>query len=77
MTRYKLDLLTVGEDRFEVIRRLPLSMFKEQPTSEKVQEIKQAHGCDRVYFSRETQEYLLVVPLEEAIILEPILNDDL
>jgi hypothetical protein len=66
----KLDLVNVGEELYEVIKRIPYNRFTKQVSGESADILKEYYGSEKILRSNQTNEYLFVNLVEEAIILE-------
>ncbi len=66
----KLDLVIVGEELYEVIRRIPYQRFTKNIDSDAAKLLREWVGCEKILRSNQTNEYLFVNLIEEAIILD-------
>jgi hypothetical protein len=66
----KLDLVNVGEELYEVIRRIPYQRFTKNVDSEGANILKQWIGCEKILRSNQTNEYLFVNLIEEATLID-------
>ena len=64
----KLDLVRVGEELYEVIRRIPYQRFTKSVDTDGAQILREWIGCEKILKSNQTNEYLFVTLIEEAII---------
>jgi len=64
----KLDLVKVGDELYEVIRRYPITKFKVSIDSDVASDLRKWVGCEKILKSNQTNEYLFVNLIEEAII---------
>ena len=62
----KLDLIKVGDELYEVIRRYPMSRFRVSIDGEVASDLKKWVGCEKILKSNQTNEYLFVNLIEEA-----------
>jgi hypothetical protein len=62
----KLDLVKVGDELYEVIRRYPMSRFRVSIDGEVASDLKKWVGCEKILKSNQTNEYLFVNLIEEA-----------
>lgn len=62
----KVDLVKVGNELYEVIRRYPINKFKVSLEGEVTTELKNWIGCEKILRSNQTNEYLFVNLIEEA-----------
>jgi len=70
----KLDLVNVGAELYEVIKRIPYGKFTKEVTVENADMLKQYYRCEKILRSNQTNEYLFVNLIEEAKIINE--NDD-
>lgn len=63
----KLDLVNVGEELYEVIRRIPYQKFTKNIDGDGSKILKEWIGCEKILKSNQTNEYLFVNLIEEAI----------
>jgi hypothetical protein len=64
----KLDLVKVGDELYEVIRRYPITKFKVSIDSDVASDLRKWVGCEKILKSNQTNEYLFVNLIEEATI---------
>ena len=64
----KLELIKVGDELYEVIRRYPMSRFSVSIDGEVASDLKKWIGCEKILKSNQTNEYLFVNLIEEATI---------
>jgi hypothetical protein len=64
----KLDLVKVGDDLYEVIRRYSITKFKVSIDSDVASDLRKWVGCEKILKSNQTNEYLFVNLIEEATI---------
>jgi len=62
----KLDLVKVGDELYEVIRRYSFTKFRVSIDGEVATELKNWIGCEKILKSNQTNEYLFVNLIEEA-----------
>jgi hypothetical protein len=62
----KLDLVNVGAELYEVIKRIPYGKFTKEVTGENADMLKQYYRCEKILRSNQTNEYLFVNLIEEA-----------
>ena len=65
----KLETAKVGEDLYEIVKRLPITKFITEPTGDKADTLKQYYGVDKILKFNQTQEYLFVNLIQELEIL--------
>lgn len=66
----KLDLVNVGDELYEIVRRIPMSKFKVSIQGEAATYLKQWVRCEKILKSIQTNEYLFVNLIEEATIIQ-------
>lgn len=66
----KLDLVKVGDDLYEIVKRYPYNRFLKPLEGESATIIKEWIGCQKILKSNQTNEYLFVNLIEEANIIE-------
>ena len=66
----KADLIIVGDEMYEVIKRFSVNRFSTQITGGKADDLKQWFGVEKILRSPQTNEYLFVNKVEEAKIIE-------
>ena len=64
----KLDLVKVGEELYEVIRRIPYQRFTKNVDADGAKILREWVGCEKILKSNQTNEYLFVTLIEEAVI---------
>lgn len=64
----KLDLVKVGDELYEVIRRYPMGKFKVSIDGDVASDLRKWVGCEKILKSNQTNEYLFVNLIEEATI---------
>jgi hypothetical protein len=65
----KLDLVNVGPELYEVIKRVPYGKFTKELAGENADILKQYYRCEKILKSNQTNEYLFVNLIEEAKII--------
>lgn len=66
----KLDLVIVGEELYEVVRRISYQRFTKNVDSEGAKILREWIGCEKILRSNQTNEYLFVNLIEEAAIID-------
>jgi hypothetical protein len=66
----KLDLVNVGTELYEVIKRLPFGKFTKEVAGENANILKEYYRCEKILRSNQTNEYLFVNLIPEVIIDE-------
>jgi hypothetical protein len=64
----KLELVKVGEELYEVIKKVPIQRFTKEVTGENAEILKQYYKVEKILKSIQTNEYLFVNLIEEAVI---------
>ena len=62
----KLDLVNVGDELYEVIRRIPYQKFNKTLEGDAAKHLREWIGCEKILKSTQTNEYLFVNLIEEA-----------
>jgi hypothetical protein len=62
----KLDLVNVGDELYEVIRRIPYQKFNKSLEGDAAKDLREWIGCEKILKSNQTNEYLFVNLIEEA-----------
>jgi hypothetical protein len=65
----KLETAKVGEDLYEIVKRLPIQKFSKEITGEYADILKKYYGVEKILKFNQTQEYLFVNLIEELEIL--------
>ena len=63
----KLDLVNVGEELYEVVRRIPYQRITKNIDGDTAKVLREWVGCEKILKSNQTNEYLFVNLIEEAI----------
>lgn len=66
----KADLVLIGDELYEIVRRIPMGKFRVSIQGEATTYLKQWVGCEKILRSNQTNEYLFVNLIEEAKIEE-------
>jgi hypothetical protein len=64
----KLELVRVGEELYEVIKKVPIQKFTKEITGDNAEVLKQYYKVEKILKSIQTNEYLFVNLIEEALI---------
>lgn len=56
----KIETAKVGEDLYEIVKKLPIQKFITEPTGERAETLKQYYGVEKILKFHQTQEYLFV-----------------
>jgi hypothetical protein len=68
----KMETAKVGEDLYEIIKKLPIQRFTTELTGERADTLKQYYGVEKILKFNQTMEYLFVNLIPE---LQIITND--
>jgi hypothetical protein len=69
----KIETAKVGEDLYEIVKKLPIQKFTTELTGERADTLKKYYGVEKILKFNQTQEYLFVNLIEE---LQIITNDN-
>ena len=62
----KFELLIVGDELYEVVKRIPYNKFSNPIEGEGVTFLKQLYNCEKILKSNQTNEYVLVNLIPDA-----------
>ena len=62
----KLDLVNVGDELYEIVRRYPMNRFSISLSGENAEIIKKWVGSEKILIAKQTSEYLFVNLIEDA-----------
>ena len=65
----KIETAKVGNDLYEIVKKLPIQRFAIELTGEKADTLKQYYGVDKILKFNQTMEYLFVNKIEELEII--------
>jgi hypothetical protein len=65
----KLETAKVGEDLYEIIKKVPIQRFSKEITGEYADALKQYYGVEKILKFNQTMEYLFVNKIEDAQII--------
>lgn len=65
----KMETAKVGEDLFEIVKKLPIQRFSKEITGEYAEALKQYYGVEKILKFNQTMEYLFVNKIEDAQII--------
>ncbi len=68
----KLDLVIVGAELYEVVKRIPIHRFSKEVAGENADILKEFYRSEKILRSNQTNEYLFVNLIEEA----KLINND-
>ena len=69
----KIETAKVGNDLYEIVKKLPMQKFTTELTGEKADTLKQYYRVDKILKFNQTNEYLFVNLIEE---IQTITNDN-
>jgi hypothetical protein len=69
----KIETAKVGQDLYEIVKKLPIQRFTQEVTGEYAESLKKYYGVEKILKFNQTQEYLFVNLIEE---LQIITNDN-
>ena len=61
----KIETAKVGEDLYEIVKRLQKQKFTQEVTGEYAETLKKYYGVEKILKFHQTQEYLFVNLIEE------------
>ena len=64
----RAELVRVGEELYEVVKKIPIQRFTKEVAGENAEILKQYYKVEKILKSIQTNEYLFVNLIEEAII---------
>jgi hypothetical protein len=62
----KVELLTIENELYEVVKRIPYTKFKISIEGESTTFLKQLYNCEKILKSNQTNEYVFVNLIPEA-----------
>ena len=62
----KLETARVGEELYEIVKKLPIQKFTIDLSGDRAETLKIYYGCDKILKSHQTGEYLFVNLIPEA-----------
>lgn len=65
----KIETAKVGEDLYEIVKKLPIQRFTQEVTGEYAESLKKYYGVEKILKFHQTQEYLFVNLIEELEII--------
>ena len=61
----KIETAKVGNDLYEIVKKLPIQRFTTELTGDKADILKQYYGVEKLLKFNQTMEYLFVNKIEE------------
>ena len=61
----KMETAKVGEDLYEIVKKIPIQRFSKEVTGEYAESLKKYYGVEKILKFNQTQEYLFVNLIEE------------
>jgi hypothetical protein len=61
----KIETAKVGEDLYEIVKKLPIQKFTTELTGERANTLKEYYGVEKILKFNQTHEYLFVNLIEE------------
>jgi hypothetical protein len=65
----KIETAKVGEDLYEIVKKLPIQRFTRELTGERADTLKEYYGVEKILKFNQTMEYLFVNKIYEAEII--------
>jgi hypothetical protein len=65
----KIETAKVGEDLYEIVKKVPIQRFSREVTGEYAEALKKYYGVEKILKFNQTQEYLFVNLIEELEII--------
>jgi hypothetical protein len=65
----KIETAKVGEDLYEIVKKLPIQRFSREVTGEYAEALKKYYGVEKILKFNQTMEYLFVNKIEELEII--------
>ena len=62
----KLELVRVGEELYEVVKKMPIQRFTKEVAGENAEVLKEYYKVEKILRSNQTNEYLFVNLIQEA-----------
>ena len=66
----KIETAKVGEDLYEIVKKIPIQRFTKEVTGEYADALKKYYGVEKILRSQQTNEYLFVNKIDELEIIE-------
>jgi hypothetical protein len=61
----KIETAKVGEDLYEIVKKLPIQKFTTELTGERADTLKKYFGVEKILKFNQTMEYLFVNKIDE------------
>lgn len=65
----KIETAKVGEELYEIVKKLPIQKFTTELTGERADILKQYYGVEKILKFNQTMEYLFVNKIDELEII--------
>ena len=65
----KIEIAKVGEDLYEIVKKLPIQRFSREVTGEYAEALKKYYGVEKILKFNQTMEYLFVNKIDELEII--------
>lgn len=65
----KIETAKVGEDLYEIVKKLPIQRFSREVTGEYAEALKKYYGVEKILKFNQTMEYLFVNKIVELEII--------
>lgn len=69
----KIETAKLGNDLYEIVKKLPIQRFTTELTGERANTLKQYYGVEKILKFNQTNEYLFVNLIQE---IQTITNDN-
>jgi hypothetical protein len=61
----KIETAKVGEDLYEIVKKLPIQKFTTELTGDRADTLKQYYGVEKILKFTQTMEYLFVNKIDD------------